>query len=214
MSYYFGSQEPSFTDIYHHGILGQKWGVRRYQNEDGTLTEEGRKRYGNADKVYSHKEQAAFREDWVSTQASCRDHFKNDPRASSGSSKDEYELEKSIRNYMFENSKIIKQFVKDSEKDYELRNKIYNGEVNANDYLPDGSFWKTDKPIYGGEEAVYGYGKIFKDLIENKLKNITGDKHITDLIMDDIMEIDMSDKDSMPKNMKQFYNDYSWLYWH
>lgn len=28
----------------HHGILGQKWGVRRYQNADGTLTEEGRKR--------------------------------------------------------------------------------------------------------------------------------------------------------------------------
>lgn len=30
----------------HHGILGQKWGVRRYQNRDGTLTAEGRKRAG------------------------------------------------------------------------------------------------------------------------------------------------------------------------
>lgn len=29
----------------HHGILGQKWGVRRYQNEDGTLTTEGKARY-------------------------------------------------------------------------------------------------------------------------------------------------------------------------
>lgn len=29
----------------HHGILGQKWGVRRYQNPDGSLTDEGRKRY-------------------------------------------------------------------------------------------------------------------------------------------------------------------------
>ncbi len=33
----------------HHGILGMKWGIRRYQNKDGTLTPEGRKRYGNTD---------------------------------------------------------------------------------------------------------------------------------------------------------------------
>lgn len=30
--------------IYHHGIKGQKWGVRRYQNPDGTLTPAGKKR--------------------------------------------------------------------------------------------------------------------------------------------------------------------------
>lgn len=29
----------------HHGIKGQKWGVRRYQNEDGTLTNAGKRRY-------------------------------------------------------------------------------------------------------------------------------------------------------------------------
>lgn len=29
----------------HHGILGQKWGVRRYQNKDGSLTSAGKKRY-------------------------------------------------------------------------------------------------------------------------------------------------------------------------
>ena len=37
-----------YTEYYlaHHGIKGQKWGVRRYRNEDGTLTEEGRQHLG------------------------------------------------------------------------------------------------------------------------------------------------------------------------
>lgn len=32
------------NELYHHGILGQKWGVRRYQNKDGSLTLAGKKR--------------------------------------------------------------------------------------------------------------------------------------------------------------------------
>lgn len=37
------------TVLVHHGIKGQKWGVRRFQNYDGTLTAEGKRRYSSKD---------------------------------------------------------------------------------------------------------------------------------------------------------------------
>ena len=36
-------------ELCHHGIKGQKWGVRRFQNEDGSLTPEGKIHYGVGD---------------------------------------------------------------------------------------------------------------------------------------------------------------------
>lgn len=43
--------DPNYLE--HHGILGMKWGVRRYQNEDGTLTSAGKARYGAESQVKS-----------------------------------------------------------------------------------------------------------------------------------------------------------------
>ena len=39
----------------HHGILGMKWGVRRYQNKDGSLTPAGKKRLDKKDSKWANK---------------------------------------------------------------------------------------------------------------------------------------------------------------
>lgn len=52
--------------IAHHGILGQKWGVRRFQNKDGSLTPEGRKHYRNESikNLINQKDKAYNLEKW------------------------------------------------------------------------------------------------------------------------------------------------------
>jgi len=56
------------SDLSHAGIKGQKWGIRRYQNEDGSLTEEGKLRYG---KGGTHEKITTIEKDYhnVSTKA-------------------------------------------------------------------------------------------------------------------------------------------------
>lgn len=50
MNYYISDSE-----LYHFGIKGQKWGIRRYQNPDGSLTALGKQKYGTKKNFEEHK---------------------------------------------------------------------------------------------------------------------------------------------------------------
>ncbi len=45
------------NELTHYGILGMKWGVRRYQNKDGTLTSAGKKRYDRVSTLQKRAEE-------------------------------------------------------------------------------------------------------------------------------------------------------------
>lgn len=68
MMIYYKDEETG--EIYHYGIKGQHWGVRRYQNEDGTYTEEGKARRiqsygGKGDYAHLDKHNKNFDEDFI-----------------------------------------------------------------------------------------------------------------------------------------------------
>ena len=74
----------NYNELYHWGILGQKWGRRRWQNEDGSLTEAGRAHYGygNAKESNRHQEKMSDNE-YKSTRSAermNRDNAKRDIR--------------------------------------------------------------------------------------------------------------------------------------
>lgn len=41
-----------YDELYHYGVLGMKWGIRRYQNKDGSLTSAGKKHYSSDTSTY------------------------------------------------------------------------------------------------------------------------------------------------------------------
>ena len=69
MNTYYVAGIPYSSELYHHGIKGQKWGIRRFQNPDGTLTAEGQRRYGSQLGEYADKRQGLIRRlntgDWA-----------------------------------------------------------------------------------------------------------------------------------------------------
>ena len=49
--------------LQHYGVIGMKWGIRRYQNSDGSLTPEGERRYNVGEKIKGFDENAYRRYD-------------------------------------------------------------------------------------------------------------------------------------------------------
>lgn len=87
-------------ELYHHGTKGMRWGVRRYQNADGTLTEAGKKRYAKDAKSKGYNQQD---EDG--------NYYKGGGKKNKGS-KETYDPD--INRYVIEDNQAVKRVVDES----------------------------------------------------------------------------------------------------
>ena len=129
----------------HYGVKNMRWGVRRFQNEDGTLTEEGKRHYGVREggnkklaKKYKHEmakmEKLAGRTDIAAQKVAAEKHNKRAGiAAGAGSAATGYALTRvlGIKKFNKEVDDQMRAIAKTAERDVNMNYDWYNKKINT-----------------------------------------------------------------------------------
>ena len=200
---------PSPDELYHYGVPGMKWGVRRYQNADGTLTPAGKKRDARWKKHNPDKAERAekLRDSVIESErraiATAKKNLKSDQKAASTSLKDiDFEKEaskqlKDKRSYLQESYKM--GYFHRKPTDYDVIDSFYS---DLGMKTPKGATIKDVANVIRADTEIMKKNKVYDTLIENDKKYISQGERIIQSISE------------MP--LKEIYsnqNDIYYKYW-
>lgn len=184
-------QYNNTDELYHHGILGMKWGIRRYQNTDGSLTPSGEKR--------ARKLKKEFR------QLTGRKLKGNIPHS------DNYTRERKRPLFSFKDNELDYRLNR-LKKEREIRNlekdlaptktKVFNtikdkvmvpSLINAGKNVMTSYFTKAGFDLVeykGGIKAIKEHALPKKKTIEKEIKNLKNDKKLMGILAETDKSID------------------------
>lgn len=198
----------------HHGVKGQKWGIRRYQNEDGSYTDAGRKRYLKQVKKSASKINI---KDKKSVSEHVNNYIEESDRKGIRDLNDKYdEISKSYSEKNdFENSNDYKKLLDDADKQTMKEISSYNKDLykklsaippkdrdmhskdyrKINDSIYTDLYDKYEKSFYdknpgnNNKKIDLAWNKLY-DKVEEVSKKLSGNEswEIQRAIIDDIFE--------------------------
>lgn len=158
-------------ELYHHGIKGQRWGVRRFQGVDGSLTAAGKKRYGGCDEDESFAARAQKRINDIN------EKYPESERKKDRALNKEYEQEmKKLASEVEEHAKAVKKFEKDAGKKFvDSYNKAGDKMIKELDRINNDPKYKNidDDAIY--TKYIKEVSNTWKKLYDEQLREDIGE---------------------------------------
>lgn len=178
---YVFDDEFSHSDIEddhleHHGILGQKWGVRRYQNTDGSLTEEGKKRYhktvfvSGSSKTQTEDSPYYRKELPNGIQKELDKHMEKHDRILVG---DAPGIDRQVQDYLNEkNYDVVEVYGPGKQVRYSANSNWKTNPIDAPEFEEGSKEWLAKKDIAMSKEADEGLAVILDEGAKATRKNV------------------------------------------